>query len=100
VSVQFHVDKGGQLMGSASKLPCVVFRTALLAVLRSKKFHGETIGIMITASHNPAIVRPCLLWIVKALMSGQRCQDSRPQWRYARAIMGSPCDRSSQQPHF
>jgi phosphomannomutase len=58
VSIQFHVDKGGQLMGSASKLPCVVFRTALLAVLRSKKFHGETIGIMITASHNPAIVRP------------------------------------------
>jgi len=45
--------------GSASKLPCVVFRTALLAVLRSKKFHGETIGIMITASHNPAIV--CLV---------------------------------------
>jgi phosphoacetylglucosamine mutase len=45
-------------MESASKLPCVVFRTALLAVLRSKKFHGETIGIMTTASHNPAIVRP------------------------------------------
>lgn len=31
----------------------VVFRVALLAGLRSQKFHGKTVGIMITASHNP-----------------------------------------------
>lgn len=35
-------------------LPCALFRIALLAVLRSQKVHGKTIGIMITASHNPA----------------------------------------------
>jgi phosphoacetylglucosamine mutase len=43
------------LISSASKLPCVVFRTALLAALRSKQLSGATIGVMITASHNPAI---------------------------------------------
>ena len=53
-----EILKGSQLNDSATKLPCVVFRTALLAVLRSKKFLGETIGVMITASHNPAIVCP------------------------------------------
>ncbi len=34
-------------------LDSVVFRVGLLAVLRSKKFAGQTIGVMITASHNP-----------------------------------------------
>ncbi len=34
-------------------LDSVVFRVALLAALRSKKLNGQTIGIMITASHNP-----------------------------------------------
>jgi phosphoacetylglucosamine mutase len=39
--------------GSATMLPSVVFRVALLAVLRSKRLEGATIGVMITASHNP-----------------------------------------------
>jgi hypothetical protein len=30
-----------------------MFRCALLAVLRSKKLEGATIGVMVTASHNP-----------------------------------------------
>ncbi|OWB86917.1 phosphoacetylglucosamine mutase activity protein [[Candida] boidinii] len=36
-----------------SKLDSIVFRTGVLAVLRSKFLHSQTIGIMITASHNP-----------------------------------------------
>lgn len=31
----------------------VVFRVGLLAALRSRKMGGQTIGVMITASHNP-----------------------------------------------
>ncbi|BFZ53796.1 Phosphoacetylglucosamine Mutase [Savitreella phatthalungensis] len=38
----------------ASLLDSVVFRVGLLAALRSKKLHGQVIGVMITASHNPA----------------------------------------------
>lgn len=34
-------------------LPSVVFRVGLLASARSKKMNGQTIGVMITASHNP-----------------------------------------------
>ena len=41
---------------SAERLPSVMFRTGLLAVLRSKKLGGATIGVMVTASHNPAPV--------------------------------------------
>ncbi|WRT69455.1 uncharacterized protein IL334_006441 [Kwoniella shivajii] len=37
----------------ATKLPSVLFRVGLLAVLRSKRLEGATIGIMVTASHNP-----------------------------------------------
>ncbi|KIY64811.1 phosphoacetylglucosamine mutase [Cylindrobasidium torrendii FP15055 ss-10] len=36
-----------------STLDSVVFRVAILAALRSKKHDGRTIGVMITASHNP-----------------------------------------------
>jgi len=35
-------------------LDSVVFRVGLLASLRSRKLNGQTIGVMITASHNPA----------------------------------------------
>ncbi|CDZ97253.1 Phosphoglucomutase/phosphomannomutase [Phaffia rhodozyma] len=38
----------------ANLLPCALFRTAIIAVLRSQKLGGKTIGVMITASHNPA----------------------------------------------
>lgn len=32
----------------------MVFRVGLLAALRSRKLNGQVIGVMITASHNPA----------------------------------------------
>ncbi|KAK9447477.1 uncharacterized protein V1518DRAFT_421103 [Limtongia smithiae] len=34
-------------------LDSVIFRVGLLAALRSRKLEGQTIGVMITASHNP-----------------------------------------------
>ena len=37
----------------ANLLDSVVFRVGLLAALRSRKLSGQTIGVMITASHNP-----------------------------------------------
>ncbi len=38
----------------ADLLPSVSFRVGLLAGLRSRKLNGQAIGVMITASHNPA----------------------------------------------
>ncbi|KAF9113785.1 Phosphoacetylglucosamine Mutase [Mortierella sp. AM989] len=38
----------------ADLLDSVIFRTGILAALRSKKMDGKVIGCMITASHNPA----------------------------------------------
>lgn len=38
---------------SASVLGSVMYKVAILATLRSKKLNGSTIGVMITASHNP-----------------------------------------------
>jgi phosphoacetylglucosamine mutase len=37
----------------ANLLDSVLFRVGLVAALRSRKLNGQTIGIMITASHNP-----------------------------------------------
>ncbi|KAE9376413.1 Phosphoacetylglucosamine mutase [Stipitochalara longipes BDJ] len=37
----------------ANLLDSVVFRVGLISALRSRKLGGQTIGIMITASHNP-----------------------------------------------
>ncbi|KAF2235424.1 Phosphoacetylglucosamine mutase [Viridothelium virens] len=37
----------------ADLLPSVVFRVGLLAAARSRKMNGQSIGVMITASHNP-----------------------------------------------
>src|SRR5436305_1692472 len=37
----------------AGLLDSVVFRVGLVAALRSRKLGGQTIGVMITASHNP-----------------------------------------------
>jgi phosphoglucomutase len=39
-------------------LDSVLFRVGILAALRSKKLDGKTIGVVITASHNPEEVRP------------------------------------------
>jgi phosphoacetylglucosamine mutase len=38
---------------NANLLDSVVFRVGLVAALRSRKLGGQTIGVMITASHNP-----------------------------------------------
>lgn len=38
---------------NADVLGSVMYKVALLAALRSKKLNGSTIGVMITASHNP-----------------------------------------------
>lgn len=42
---------------SGNTLDSVLFRVGVLAGLRSKRLDGKTIGVMITASHNPAQVR-------------------------------------------
>lgn len=34
-----------------------MYKVAILAALRSKKLNGSTIGVMITASHNPEEVK-------------------------------------------
>lgn len=36
-------------------LDSIVFRMGLLASLRSRKLDSQTIGVMITASHNPPV---------------------------------------------
>lgn len=46
---------------SAEVLDSVMFRVGLLAALRSKKLGGKTIGVMVTASHNPEKVRSSCL---------------------------------------
>ncbi|KAI1107794.1 Phosphoacetylglucosamine mutase [Jackrogersella minutella] len=40
---------------NADLLDAVTFRVGLLSALRSRKLNGQTIGVMITASHNPAV---------------------------------------------
>ncbi|PBK70302.1 phosphoacetylglucosamine mutase [Armillaria solidipes] len=37
----------------ASVLDSVLFRVGIIAALRSKKLDGRTVGVMVTASHNP-----------------------------------------------
>lgn len=43
-------------MHRGSQLDSVLFRVGVLAGLRSKKQDGKTIGVMVTASHNPEVV--------------------------------------------
>jgi len=49
---EFQYGTAGFRM-KANLLDSVVFRVGLLAALRSRKLRGQTIGVMITASHNP-----------------------------------------------
>lgn len=44
-------------LGRGSTLDSVLFRVGILAALRSKKLDGKTVGVMVTASHNPEQVR-------------------------------------------
>ena len=41
----------------ANILDSVLFRVGVLAGLRSRRLDGKTIGVMVTASHNPEPVR-------------------------------------------
>ncbi|POW04748.1 hypothetical protein PSHT_11108 [Puccinia striiformis] len=51
---QTHIRHGWlQSKVDADTLDRVFFTVGLLAVLRSKKLAGQTIGVMVTASHNP-----------------------------------------------
>ena len=43
--------------GRGTTLDSVLFRVGIIAGLRSKKLDGKTIGVMVTASHNPEPVR-------------------------------------------
>lgn len=54
--VEDHVYKYGTagFRMKADLLPGVSFRVGLIAGLRSRKLNGQAIGVMITASHNPA----------------------------------------------
>ena len=45
-------------------LHSVLFRVGVLAALRSKKLDGRTIGVMVTASHNPEPV--CISYVLIA----------------------------------
>ena len=47
----FILSRG--LITCRNLLDSVIFRVGLLAALRSRKLNGQTIGCMITASHNP-----------------------------------------------
>ena len=52
-STRFHLKS---VNPRAQVLDSVLYRTGLLAALRSKAKQSEVIGVMITASHNPAEV--------------------------------------------
>ena len=51
-----------------ANLDSVMFRVGILAGLRSKKLDGKTIGVMITASHNPEAV--CIVISASLLSEG------------------------------
>lgn len=64
---------------SASVLGSVFYKVAILATLRSKKLNGSTIGVMITASHNPEEVNITRKITrgnrnLRVKQKGQRCQ--------------------------
>jgi phosphoacetylglucosamine mutase len=81
-------------------LASTLLRVGMLAVLRSKKLDGRTIGVMITASHNPAEVRrlkwlytrPRLIRSMNAQDNGAKLIDPRgemldPTWEaYATTV--------------
>lgn len=46
-------DDNSPLSFRADLLDSIMYKVGILAALRSKKLNGATIGVMITASHNP-----------------------------------------------
>ena len=54
--IEFEFHRFIWILNSASQLDSVLFRVGVLASIRSKRLEGKTIGVMITASHNPAEV--------------------------------------------
>lgn len=57
VSNVCDTDESCHVIIRGATLVSTLLRVGMLAVLRSKKLEGRTIGVMITASHNPAEVR-------------------------------------------
>lgn len=79
LSVTFITSRLASLIISCirgSHLDSVLFRVGVLAALRSKRLDGKTIGVMVTASHNPEPVRECLQFGDKlfSFSIGQWCQ--------------------------
>jgi hypothetical protein len=50
-----------RIVSRGNTLDSVIFRVGILAGLRSKRLDGKTIGVMVTASHNPEQVRSATL---------------------------------------
>ncbi|KAI0231949.1 hypothetical protein L0F63_006153 [Massospora cicadina] len=55
--INFSYGTAGFRMKS-DMLDSIMFRVGLVAAMRSRKMDGQAIGIMVTASHNPAEVKP------------------------------------------
>lgn len=70
----------------ADLLEGVAFRVGLLAALRSRKLNGQAIGVMVTASHNPAVDNGVKIVDPMGDMLEQEWE------RYATALVNAPSD--------
>jgi len=53
----YTLPSPSRIVSRGITLDSVLFRVGILAGLRSKRLDGKTIGVMVTASHNPEQVR-------------------------------------------